>query len=267
MKRLWIMLLFFGVLVLPNLARAENTPAGFPQSPLWLSKTELTTGDGVTIYTVVYNSSQNSLQGTVVFQVDGKPVGSKPWSAAPGTTEIISQTWAATEGEHAITAKIEGLSGSTLPLSALVTSTTTVTVAPLPAPPEIVTDTQVAVDTIAGTLGDTAPILGDVASSTSNIAEDVREGIVGILTDLASTTAPKGQVLGASDEIHTEPTAKKNMLDSVWDGTQKAFHGVIVFLLAVASSPLWFYLAILVLLIVLIWFFKMVRSERSFSRR
>jgi hypothetical protein len=267
MNRLWIIPLLL-LMVMAQSAHAENVPAGFPQSAVWLSKTNLVTGDGATIYTVVYNSSMTSLQGTVVFLVDGKSVGSKPWSAAPGTTEIISQTWAATEGEHAITAKIEGLTGSSVPLSTLQTSTTTVSVAPPPAPSELVTDTQVAVDTIAGTLGDTAPIVADVASTTSNIAEDIRESVVSALTSLASSTAPKGEVLGAEDYQAQESTQeKKNFVDQIASGAQKALHAVVSALLVVASSPLWFYLALLVLLIVLIQFARMVRRERSFNRR
>lgn len=269
MSRLWIIPLLFFIFLAPS-ARAETVPAGFPQSSVWLSKTNLTTGDGATIYTVVYNSSTSSLQGTVVFLVDGKPVGTRPWSAAPGTTEVLSQTWAATEGEHAITAKIEGLTGSATQLSQLTTSTTTVSVAPAPAPSELVTDTQVAVDTITATLGDTAPIVADVASTTSNIAEDVRESIVGVLTDLASTTAPKakGEVLGAEDyQAQGETAPKKNITDQIFDGGKQALHGVLTALLYVAKSPLWFYLAVLVLLIVLIQFARMVGRERKFNRR
>ncbi|MBP6868764.1 MAG: hypothetical protein KBC16_01500 [Candidatus Pacebacteria bacterium] len=267
MKRLWIIPLLLLMAVAPE-AHAESVPAGFPQSSVWLSKTNLITGDGATIYTVVYNSSGSSLQGTVVFLVDGKPVGSKPWSAAPGTTEIISQTWAATEGEHSITAKIEGLTGSSVPLTTLQTSTTTVSVLPPPAPSELVTDTQVAVDTIAGTLGDTAPIVADIASTTSNIAEDIRGSVVDALTSLASSTAPKGEVLGAEDyQAQEGAPAKENLVDQIASGAQKLLHAVVSALLIVASSPLWFYLALLILLIVLIQFARMVGRERKFNRR
>lgn len=249
------------LILLPAVALAAPVPAGFPSSSLWLSKTELTDGENVTIYTVVYNSSSESLTGSVTFLVDGQSIGQKDVTAGPGTTQIVSHTWSAKEGSHAFSAT---LSGSVADLAASITGTTTVAVAPKPPPPEAVTKTVETAGAVQAAIASTTPIIGNIASTTFARTESIREQTVAALEKLASTTAPKGEVLGAEDEAEAmspEENAARSFDVGGW--IQNVWQAVLGALLFIARSPLWFYAAVGAVLLLVVMFLKAAFSGRD----
>lgn len=248
-------------LLLPVPGLAAEVPAGFPTSSLWLSKTALTDGEGVTIYTVVYNSSDRSLTGSVDFMVDGTVIGAKSVSAAPGTTHILTQTWTATEGTHAFSAR---LSGSIEGLSHTATGTTTVTVAAKPPPPEAVVKTVEAAGAVQAAIASTTPVIENIASSTFAQIESIRESAVRALEKLASSTTPKpqGEVLGAGDEaapLSPEENATRAFDIGGW--IQNMWQALLGALLFVARSPLWFYGAVGFVIFLILMFLKTAFSR------
>ncbi|HYE23061.1 MAG TPA: hypothetical protein VEA92_01250 [Candidatus Paceibacterota bacterium] len=248
-------------LTLPAFALAAPVPAGFPTSSLWLSKTELTDGESVSIYTVVYNSSDEPLTGSVEFMVDSEVVGAKSITAAPGTTQVISQAWTADEGTHAFSAR---LTGSTEELSQTVTGTTTVAVAPKPPPPEAVQKTVEAASAVEAAIASTTPIVQNIASTTFATTESIRESAVKALEKLASSTTPTGEVLGIEDEqtaLSPEENAAQSFDIGGW--IQNVWQAIIAALLFLARSPLWFYVAIGTVLFFVILFVKTALSDRG----
>jgi len=249
--------LLLALLLLPLAALAE-VPAGFPSSSIWLSKTDLADGESVTIYTVVYNSTDESLSGSVTFLVDGTAIGQKDVSAAPGTTHILSHAWSATEGEHAFSAR---LAGDIEGLSETETATTSVTVAPKPPPPESVVKTVEAAGAIQAAIASSTPIVQSVASTTVSTAESIRQSAVSALERLQDTDEPEGEVLGAEDESASpEENAARSFDIGGW--VHNAWQALIGALLFVARSPLWFYVAVAVVLFVLFQFMRTAMSDR-----
>lgn len=243
------------------LAAFAAAPAGFPSSSLWLSKTSLTGGESVIIYTVIYNSSDEPLTGALEFLVDGTSIGAKEVSAAPGTTQIVSREWTAAEGSHAFSAR---LTGANTEVAASFTGTTTVSVAPKPPPPESVVKTVEAAAMLEQTIASTTPIVQNFASTTFATTESIRESAVKALEKLASTTT-KGEVLGAADEapaVTAEENAARAFDIGGW--IQNIWHALLGALLFIARSSLWFYVAVGT---VVLFVFLFVRTALSDRRR
>ena len=250
-------------LLLPLAAYAAPIPAGFPTSSLWLSKTELTDGESVTIYTVIYNSSDAALVGEVEFLVDGTLIGTKGVEAKAGTTQIVSENWTAAEGSHAFSAHLTGVDEE---IAATVTGTTTVAVAAKPPPPEAVVKTVAAASALEQTIASTTPIVQNFASTTFASTESFREKTVAALEKLASTTASKGEVLGAEDEqpISAEENAAAAFDIGGW--VQNIWQAILGALLFIARSPFWFYVAVAVVLFFLLQFARAALSDRGHTR-
>lgn len=234
-------------------------PAGFPSEGVWLSKTAPVAGDSVTLYTVVYNSTDTAIAGSVVFLIDNASIATKSFSAPAGTTQIVSVPWSATQGAHQLSARIEGV--SSLELSKLASGTTTISVAAPPPPPEAVTATIAAADAASALVASTTPIVQSVASTTATVAEDFRMQTLSALTALASSTAPKGEVLGASDEAVSEESAEPSS-PGLMSYVGGAWQWLLALLIAIASSPWWFYLTLAVVAFLIISFLRAALRER-----
>lgn len=265
MVRLFILLL----LAFPALTFADTIPAGFPSTPLWLSKTALTEGDSVTIHTVVFNSSTSSLSGSVVFLVDGAILGSKTFSVSPGTNELVSYPWTAKQGSHQFSARLDGVSGASDSLSSTATATTTVSVLAPPPPPESVTKTVEAANAVSETVQTATPIITNIASSTFATTEGIRESAVAALEKLASstthTTKPEGEVLGAED-YEAQMQANANKAFDIGATIQNMWQGLLSFLLMIFRSSFWFYVFVAAIIAILIAFVRTALSDRKYSR-
>ena len=88
---------FLLLLVLPSWSEAA-VRAGFPSQPLWLSSEQATAGDSVTIFTVLYNESEKTVGGNLVFTVDGQRITSLTFSLDAGKSSLESAQWKATNG-------------------------------------------------------------------------------------------------------------------------------------------------------------------------
>lgn len=253
-------LIAFLMLLMPVAALAAPVPAGFPSSSLWLSKTELTDGESVTIYTVVYNSSANPLSGDISFLVDGQLIGEKDVNIAPGTTQIVSHGWSAEEGTHAFSAK---LTGSVDDLAASITGTTTVSVAEKPPPPEAVIKTVETAGAVQAAIASTTPIVQNIASTTFAKTESIREQAVAALERIASSTAPKGEVLGAEDEAAITPDENAARSFDIGTWIQNIWQAILGALLFIARSKLWFYAAVGAVILLILMFLKAALSGRD----
>lgn len=108
MKYLFFIFLF--VLSGTNVVHAADVSiknAGFAPAGVWYSKESFFAGETVRIYTVIFNGSTQSLSGEVEF-MDGSVVLGKTSFATLGSGKVrdVSIEWKATEGKHAISARI-----------------------------------------------------------------------------------------------------------------------------------------------------------------
>jgi len=135
------LILFYAV---PFTATAlEVSGVGFPDSGVWYSNENAQAGETVRIYTLIRNSSDYDIDGTLGFYVDDTFIGSSPFSLAQGHVNHFWTNWTATEGSHAIRIEItesfatleDGTRESiTLPKTTLANDTQKVASAPEPKP-------------------------------------------------------------------------------------------------------------------------------------
>src|SRR3990167_10687125 len=99
----WWQSMFAGALLVaaftlsvPFVSLAAGIPAGFPAQPLWLSKENVTANETVTIFTVLYNESEKTVGGNLVFTVDNQRIASLTFSLDAGKSSIQSAQWKAT---------------------------------------------------------------------------------------------------------------------------------------------------------------------------
>lgn len=203
--------LFVGTLGLlfPLLAVADSSvPGGFPSGSIWLSKTILTQGDSVEIYTPVYDGTGDLISGNVVFLVDNTSIGSVQFNLADGDSQIANLSWSAIQGTHAITATIQNaIDNSTkepIALSGEQTQEIDVSVAPAPPQPAIVQ----ALNTVGGvaqnTIIESEPIVIQAANAVHDETETLRTAAQSALENSLSggsgaevTATSTGKVLGA----------------------------------------------------------------------
>lgn len=171
--------------------------AGFPSQAIWVSKTAAVEGETLVVSTVVYNSENESLHGTLVFTSDGTRIGAREFEIGSGGSQIHSIEWKPKRGKHRIAASIEGTSQ---PLSERQTGEIEITVtAPLPPSATeraISTATQVggALVQSAGTIASSSkPIVLGVAKSIADILEPLRQKGVVRLENYLATAAQSGR--------------------------------------------------------------------------
>lgn len=90
-----------------NAFAETNTRAGFLPSNIWYSKDPFEEGDTIKIYTLVFNSDQKELSGSVLFFDNETLLGKKTFTASPSSVAQVSINWQVTAGDHLIFAKIE----------------------------------------------------------------------------------------------------------------------------------------------------------------
>lgn len=147
-------------------------PAGFPSQSIWLSTTDITAGDSVTLYTVLYNSSDAILRGTLEFAVDGTAIASKKFELPAGQTNIESAEWRAVAGSHSFSASIKDTSGADAAQAITIANTTSSIIRVSVAEPPPPTALQQTVNTVTS-------VVGHVASSTVPAIAEVAQGIIG----------------------------------------------------------------------------------------
>lgn len=232
--------------------------AGFPPASLWLSESSVRSGDTVTISTALYNSSANSVHGTVEFLVDKSVIGSSDLSLDPGKSTIASVSWTATEGSHSVAARIANASGE---LASAETSALSVAVAAPPPPsPTLPEQTASSVSSaVSSVIGTSSPILSSAVQNTVQLTEAVRNGIANyaagqLAASSASSTQKQGEVLGVS--TYKAPSAV-NSASSWWSTFWKYLMQAL--LLIAKSIALFYPLLALFILFLLYLAVKMLR--------
>ncbi len=104
-------LLIFSLLVLLLMpayeVAAETSNVGFVPSNIWYSQDPFEEGDKVKIYTVLFNSDDRELSGTVFFFDKDVLLGKKDFRVAAKSIKDIYIDWTATVGTHTIYGKIQ----------------------------------------------------------------------------------------------------------------------------------------------------------------
>lgn len=230
-------------LLLPLFAFADTGRAGFPASSIWLSNTMPLSGQSITVYAVVYNSTANKLDSTLTFNVDEKTLSTMAVSLASGASQIYSTQWVAAEGTHTFSGT---LSGTTVSDVAKDTGTVSITVAAPPAPSptqQAVAQTTNIVNSIASS---SIPVVSKVSQVIYNTTEDLREkGLAYMQAQSgASTTSvavDRGAVLGTSTVRSAAPKSG-GIMAAIWS----------VLLMIFASRAI-FYPVFLILILFILW--------------
>ncbi len=91
----------------PTTLFAEELPAGVPPGALWFSKEPFFAGETISIFTVVYNSTNFTLSGTAALK-DGTTTISKKEFIVPGggAVNTIVFPWQVTPGNHSFSVLI-----------------------------------------------------------------------------------------------------------------------------------------------------------------
>jgi hypothetical protein len=243
---------------------AVETAAGFAPGSLWLSMTEVTAGETLKIFTVVYDSSTSPIEGDVVFNVDAKEVGTQHFKLAAGETQILSSAWTATAGSHTFEAKLKNISGAS-DIASMQTNSTNISVAAAP-PSPIVQITNTATNLFAST----SPTVQNIANTIFDTTEDWRQAGSDFLSkalyaDIAHTpevdtfaAAENGEVLGTSTlkAAASSTVQKGGILGSIkrW---------ILTTLLYIFNIRWLFYLSLLAVLYIL---FKIVQGFFRYRR-
>lgn len=231
MKKYLRTLIFCSVFFLPVSALAAPLPAGI-QGRLWFSQDPIITGETVTVYALVYNSSDQILNGMIQLHDGSLIINKKPFTIdAHGGSRVLSFPVLITAGSHSFYAILTDVAlqsddGSTIgifPTLSVVTTSTekrtavnTAVVVPTKAAsssvPALVSAAQVLETTSAQVVGDTMnqisdsapvsvaahalPFIGGVEAFRSDQAESSLErmhALENILPVKLSTTSSSGQ--------------------------------------------------------------------------
>ena len=111
MKRYFFSLLVISGLLLCGAVSAHaQTPlsgTGFVSNPIWYSKDPFAEGDTIKIFTVLFNTSGETLRGTVSFFDESAKLGATQFSLPANEVKDFSIEWKVTAGHHKIHAQIE----------------------------------------------------------------------------------------------------------------------------------------------------------------
>lgn len=109
MKYIFLALIFFvsGVGHALGATTASVKNAGFAPAVIWYSKDSFFAGNKVRVYTIVFNGSVYTIEGTVEFLDNGKVIDSTNFSlTGGGHVRDVWVPWVPAEGTHAISARI-----------------------------------------------------------------------------------------------------------------------------------------------------------------
>ncbi len=119
----------FAILLLPATGEARVVHAGLPSEQIWFSKDPFFAGDTITIFTLVFNSSNYRLSGTMTLRDGTGTLDAKPFVVdASGGSQVVTFPWLVTKGNHTFSAIIsqDALSqNGTMLTDALITATRT----------------------------------------------------------------------------------------------------------------------------------------------
>lgn len=250
-------------LLFPLAAFAQDSvrQAGFAPGSLWLSKASAVSGEELTVYTVIRNSSTGSVEGEVRFSVDGSELAKEPFRLVAGESKILSAPWKASAGTHTFSATIHGISGAAeASVLAEATGASISVSAPPPSPVASV------ITSASSIIASSSPALMNAISPVAGATESIREAGIRYLSDAlydatssSATLAseePRGQVLG--EEI-AQPASTVHD-----EGALESFkRAALNILLTIFQSKILFYLSLLFVLYIL---YKLVRAffrERS----
>jgi hypothetical protein len=86
---------------------AATAPAGVPKDALWFSKEPFFAGETITVFTVVYNSTDYRLSGTMELRDGTTTLAKKDFIVETlGASQIVSFPWTVTAGSHLFSAVI-----------------------------------------------------------------------------------------------------------------------------------------------------------------
>ena len=250
---LGFLLIVFLLTPVANAQEEVSLPAGFAPSTVWLSRNPPTAGEALRIYTVVYNGSDRSLEGSVSFLVDEAEVGTATFSLFSGDSKVLSTAWTPDEGEHTISGNIASLVDSkTKDAHSVSTKSSSVlsvqVAAPFPQPASL--EALTAADSI---IASTSPRVVAAFSEVAAATESLRTIGQTYLTSLASSSSQSSDTASS-----TEAFIPENTNPTLVQQAAKV-------LLPVFANKALFYLAFIGILLFL--FFLLIRRMRSPRRR
>ncbi|MBI5798661.1 MAG: thrombospondin type 3 repeat-containing protein [Candidatus Yonathbacteria bacterium] len=114
MKKFLFLFLIFGIAPFSYATPLPIKNAGFVPANIWYSKDPFFANEKIRIYTIIFNGSTYDLEGTVEFLDNGTLVGRTSFSlSGGGRVRDVWIDWKATEGRHAMTARITETMAST----------------------------------------------------------------------------------------------------------------------------------------------------------
>lgn len=265
-------------LEIPVLSYAETVglSAGFAPRAIWISRAHATAGESVNIFTVLYNSSDDSISGDVIFLIDDASIGAKNFTLKSGETQILSAPWTAKVGDHSISARIEKLlvAGRGASASALYETTGNVTVSvaapPPPSPAALVLgNITAAIETGAAS---SAPAVMSALASLYDKAESLRmdaksaleEQVVKNADSAAKTGSASEPKAGSASDSIASSGAGASVSQTKDEQSLLAAAGKYAALagLAVVSSKTLFYVSLALVLLLLIQMLRVFLRER-----
>src|SRR3989338_6699256 len=267
----FIVALLFLLFVFPfvSLAEAASASAGFAPS-IWMSRAQVVAGGSVNIFTTLYNSSDSSISGDVVFAVDGASIGTKDFTLGAGETQIVSAPWVAKAGNHTASARIENAAGAGVNASILNQTTGTISISvespPPPSPTAQVLDTVTSA--VQTGVASTAPAIANVAGSLYGKTEALREQAKAALEKHLAENAPAGasakpkQTAGTPGSGPAEAGVSTVGADESTPLVSKALRYMAAAGLAVVSSRTLFYISLALMLLVLVKIVRVALRER-----
>lgn len=243
----------------PFLAYAAS--AGFAPGALFLSQTNVKNGDSVRVFAVVYDGGTASLEGDVLFSVDGKQIDTAHFVLQGGETRVLSAQWKATPGSHSFSASLSGAGEVT----GAKTNTETITVEAPPAPPSPEMQAAAsAVSTVQNTIASTSPVVVEAVQQFFDTTEAARNNAVDALAQtlaIASST-PKGQVLGTSDYLAPATSSSTPASGKIGSIVGSLWHTILSILYTICRSQVLFYGLAVFVLFLLIQLIRTMLRER-----
>ncbi|MEK7107543.1 MAG: hypothetical protein AAB899_05155 [Patescibacteria group bacterium] len=280
LQRFSIALLFLLPFVFPSVSHSATTDlrAGFAQSALWMSRSHVVAGESVNIFTVLYNSSENSISGDVVIEVDGSSIGTKSFTLATGETQVVSMPWVAKVGTHALSARMEKVLDAKMNSSAAISDRTTgsiavsIEAAPPPSPTEQVLNTVTSA--IQTGFASTAPAVVSAANSIFNATESLRAQAKSALEKqlaknepaIASTPISQPNPVTTPSDSKVTATSTKSA-DAETSLLSKTLRYMAAAGLFVVSSRTLFYVSLVFMLLILFQILRVAFRERRRGRR
>ncbi|MDP3645672.1 MAG: hypothetical protein Q8R25_01150 [bacterium] len=244
---------FFSVYILGTLlivtplllfAGEHELRAGFAPSSIWVSSADVSAGESVTIFAALYNSSVASVEGDVIFLVDDVSVAARHFTVDAGAAEIVSASWIALEGAHAISARIEKTAETSAQTRIAVTNRSTETIRVVGGPPLPPSAREQAAafvkDAAQNYIAPSIPIVTSIAGTVLGATEGVRTSAIEALEKALEKNSVDGKY-GAEEGIlgHTG-TSSTPRSPSVGDGASTSRSSLAATTTAGNDTPLQF---------------------------